>query len=734
MPNTVHIYRAKSGNYNVSFNHPICREGTIGKKIHRGLKVSDEQAAEERGQQIKELLALAESAPSLIPPRHLAEKQYFDVVVSAFYDCMNPEPVDYMAIRDKVMPIPKGLPRVQLVGTTGVGKSRLAQHLSQTTKENFPMRGAGRMTVADTEIIVEDADYEAVMTFYSENEIREVIRENIIEACEFAYANPSDTAKIAAKLLVDSDKRFRLNFVLGTVQTVPSKTSIEEEDVESEDLMDGAVESSVVTAAAKKFDSERVESYVARIVHIAEQGKKTAQEKTPLEDAAVIEEYWLNCIDEDETNSLVEDILAALTERLCSATGSTKWPVSHRVPKTKDRESFFTALLPFYHNHRKLFGSLVTPLVQGIRVRGRLYPPGLKTRPAVAWVLLDGQGLGHEQEYATKQSGTVPPEISGRFELADVICLVERSVPPMISGAPAPLLVSELVARGHIDKLLMVFTYFEDVAAPDLDKSGRKAKVLESVAGVIQSLDSLTKMQRVKLERELESKAFFLADLDKDSVSECTRGTRQEFQKLCDRLTTHVPPTFLYRQPQYNEYRIAEAVSREISAFRKDWAPEALASYHWKIMQALTNWIGNAYSDGYPRQNLYPGQDLSRRVIAAISAELESPEDWAPNRPSDPNEESAILNAIRTQVSRRVDELCKRYVIQEARTPDWLPAYRDIFGFGTKKKRAMRVARILEDRAPLPEEGLGEFVKEIWGLVEEGIRAALDEHAALKSS
>jgi hypothetical protein len=150
-------------------------------------------------------------------------------------------------------------------------------------------------------------------------------------------------------------------------------------------------------------------------------------------------------------------------------------------------------------------------------------------------------------------------------------------------------------------------------------------------------------------------------------------------------------------------------------------------------MQALTNWIGNAFSDGYPRQNLYPGQDLARRIIAAISSELEKPERWTPDLPSDPNEESAILNAIRAKVSTRVDDLCRRYVIREARTPDWLPAYRDIFGFGTKRRRAMRIARILEDRAPLPEEGLGEFVKEIWGLILEGTRAALDENPAPKA-
>src|SRR5205823_11843905 len=93
MPNTAHIYRAKSGNWNISFNHPICREGTIGKKIHRGLRVTDEQEAQRRRDEINELLALAERGPSVIPSRNAAEKQYTDVVVSAFYDCLNPEPV-----------------------------------------------------------------------------------------------------------------------------------------------------------------------------------------------------------------------------------------------------------------------------------------------------------------------------------------------------------------------------------------------------------------------------------------------------------------------------------------------------------------------------------------------------------------------------------------------------------------------------------------------------------------
>jgi energy-coupling factor transporter ATP-binding protein EcfA2 len=115
-------------------------------------------------------------------------------------------------LREREMPLPprqgKGrkVPRVLIVGPTAAGKSRFTQHLLQTTRENFPMRGAGRTTVADTETIVDDVDYSAVVTFYAENEIREIIKENILEACAFAYREKEDKAKIASKLLVDSDK------------------------------------------------------------------------------------------------------------------------------------------------------------------------------------------------------------------------------------------------------------------------------------------------------------------------------------------------------------------------------------------------------------------------------------------------------------------------------------------------------------------------------------------------
>ena len=151
-------------------------------------------------------------------------------------------------------------------------------------------------------------------------------------------------------------------------------------------------------------------------------------------------------------------------------------------------------------------------------------------------------------------------------------------------------------------------------------------------------------------------------------------------------------------------------------------------------MEALTNWIGNAYSDGYPKRSLYPGQDLSRRLVSAVSTELENPKSWTPDRPESPEQESQILNAIRNKVGDRIDAYCRETVVQDPRTGSWLPAYENIFGRGTKVRRARRIARILEDQAQLPDEGLGKFTKDIWAIVEGDDRSKCAPRALSRGS
>jgi hypothetical protein len=721
MANSAHIYKSRSGNWNISFHHPICREGSIGKKIHRSLKVSDESGAQALGEQMNTLLALAET-PTLLPTRShaIAERKYARVIIDAFFDCMTPEPVDYFAQREREMPLPtregkRKVPHMLIVGPTGAGKSRFIQHLLQTTRENFPMRGAGRTTVADTEIIVDDVDYSAVVTFYSENEIREIIKENVLEACAFAYREEEDKAKIASKLLVDSDKRFRFNHVIG--EWMPNTPTMDDEDEFGDEEQESELDTDVSTPATWT----KLESCVAQVLSMTELALKTARHELQPEtgqDELVVEEYWLQYIEQDQLDALTEEILEELERRLCAATGQSSWPVTYRVADTSNKVEFFRRLRPFYQNNRKLFGALVTPLVQGIRVRGRFTPPFFAATKLPTWVLLDGQGVGHEQGGATKINRTVPPELAKKFSGADLICLVDRAVPAMTGDAP--ILLESLIVRGHQDRLAMIFTHFEDVAAPDLNSAGRKTKVLEGLSNAIQAIVSLPKAQRVLLERTAESKSYFLARMDQSEVK--LRSTQSEMKRICEHFERSIgetePPKF---RPLFNEYAIVNVLRGEIEAYRRDWSEAELASYNWKIMQALTNWIGHAYSDGYPKRNLYPGQDLSQRLVAAVSIELESPTSWEPYKPNSADEESRILNSIRREVGDRIDAYCREVLVRDPRTGFWLPAYENISGPGTKVRRARTVARILEDRAQLPDEGLGGFTKDIWHIVEEAI-------------
>lgn len=448
--------------------------------------------------------------------------------------------------------------------------------------------------------------------------------------------------------------------------------------------------------------------------HAQEQARQELKPDKP-EDEPSIQELWQLCLDRDQVDGLAEELFEELEKGLCAATGTDSWPLTYRIPSTNDKAEFFRRLCPFYQNHRTLFGTLVTPLAQGIRVRGRFAPEGTKKIEPV--VLLDGQGVGHEQGGPTKINRTIPPELTKKFSTADLICLVDRAMPAMTGDTP--LLLEHLIVRGHQQELALVFTHFEAVAAPDLGVAGRKAKVLEGVSNTIQAIGSLPKAERVILERSLETKAYFLGRLNEHELK---KATQADMARLRAHVQRSVGEPLIPRcQPVYNEYDIAKILDREILGYREAWSEDTLSEYHWKTIEALTNWIGNAYADGFPKRNLYPAQNLSQRLVGAVSIALEEPREWNPHAPDNPEEQSRLLNAIRSKVAGKIDTYCKEVLVRDPRTGHWLPAYQNISGYGTKVRRARTVARILEDRAELPNEGVGKFTKDIWHIVQETI-------------
>ena len=437
----------------------------------------------------------------------------------------------------------------------------------------------------------------------------------------------------------------------------------------------------------------RLEKCVDQIVVLGKGAVKRAQ-------SGSLETDLAQFVDAGEVDKIADEMIAEVEKRLCAATCTSSWPPSHKLPSSPDMAQFFSQLKPFYQNRRALFGKLVTPLVQGLRVQGRFYPSDWSGSKPRSWVFLDGQGVGHEQTRQTPHK-IVPPDLARKFSSADVICLVDKSMPAMVGDAP--ILLEHLLTRGYLERIALVFTHFEAVAAPDLDGRGRKAKVLEGVSNAIQGI-ALPKSQKVLLEQTAEGRSYFLTHLDKRQIKgEFTKGEiRRLLSDIGDRTMATLPNRTA--RPIYNRYDVAKIVSEVVQEYRNEWSENVLARYNYKIVEALTNWIGNLLAEGYWKRGLYPGQSLSQKLMARLSIALDDPEQWDP-APLDQKEQNSALNAVRTRVADDLDRYCRQLVVQDPRISRWLPAHRDIFGEGTQRRRARTVARILEDYAQLPGRG-----------------------------
>jgi hypothetical protein len=133
---------------------------------------------------------------------------------------------------------------------------------------------------------------------------------------------------------------------------------------------------------------------------------------------------------EEGFHELVQDVLEAVRSRFDLITAGDL----HRRPSgwpelwlfnCADREQFIRHIRWFSSNFWPQFGRLLTPLVDGIRVRGPLFPDFLEDQPQL--VLIDGQGLGHTPD----SSSSVTTHVTRRFGQVDVILLVDNAQQPM---------------------------------------------------------------------------------------------------------------------------------------------------------------------------------------------------------------------------------------------------------------------------------------------------------------
>lgn len=726
------------------FRHPVVltADGRQKLRVRRGLGTRDEAEAATLVAQLNEILS--DSTYWTLSARTRAASKFAESVVAAFYDHLAPESVDGWAERERLLPLPSkddGYARVHFVGTTGAGKTTVVRQLLGTDpiKERFPSTSAAKTTICDLEIIVGGNDFGAAVSFISREQTRHFIME-CVSAAVSAHLENSQESEIVRRFMEHSEQKFRLSYVLGSLNP---RTAVEEgeELLDDDDEEAPPEEKAEVTADEQQAFASKLNGFLDQLDDLAASSKEaflsaakdfnidpsrlTPQERDVLQD--LVEEELQN---NDQFHGLVDEILDEVESRFEFITcgklirNRDGWPTLWTF-RGNDREEFVRAVNRFSSNYAPNFGRLLTPLVEGIRVHGPFAPAWHEGEPPRI-VLMDGQGIGHTAD----STSSISTSITKRFQIADVIVLVDNAAQPM-QAAPVSVLRT-LVTSGHESKLVIAFTHFDEVKGDNL--IGTKAQKEHVVGSYFNAVQAVSKASGREAEHALKrlhpDRLVFLANIQNE-LPDKARFTRNEFSRMLQAIESSIqPPPPVQHRPVYDVANLVLSVQKATQEFHERWkaifgmgSRANAAPEHWTRIKALTRRVGLFKQDEY--DTLRPIADLILRLQERISAFLSEPLEWDPVLPNVGAEEIRIqaVDAIRREVTKRLHELSRRRMIDD-QLSGWVGAY-ELKGTGSTRVRAKDLSDLYESAAPIPNEMPGpdanEFLFELRELVAESV-------------
>lgn len=709
--------------------------------MRRGLGTNDEQAAEELVAQMNEILG--DGSWWNAAKRGEAITRFHKTIVDAFFDEIQAGRFSPETVREAEIPLPgseQGYSRVQLVGTTGAGKTSLVRQLigSDPDEDRFPSTAPAKTTIADLEVIQADGEFKAVVTFFSEFQIQAYVEECVVAASVAVFDGGSD-AKIAERLLNHSDQKFRLSYVLG----VWPDASPNEEEFSFDDAP--------LTATPEELGGgalyvERLQSFLTRIKSLAKAAEARLRSELGAEfenflknDRATVESWFEEFICEadskevEEFFDLTHDIMDEIKLRFDSIQEGalvrtrSEWPESWTFGR-EDRNEFIRQVRWFSSNYWPEFGRLLTPIVQGIRVKGPLFPSFDSVKPKL--VLIDGQGLGHTPDSST----SVPTDITRRFAFVDVILLVDNAQQPMLAASQSVLRI--VAASGYHHKLAVAFTHFDLIKGDNLRSlDDKRAHVMGSVIQAIASLRDIIGAPVARaVEQSLPNRCFMLGGIDRRNEklpakpAEFVRHQMLDLITLCEAAIEPIDPP--EAAPIYDPTGIGFAVREAVTKFIGPWiARLGLASYsgvpreHYNRIKALNRRIAGEMGVEY--DSLRPVADLVARLSESISLFLDKPITWT-RTPVDESEAEAAISQVRRNIAGNIHEIALRRLIEQ-HLSDWRTAH-EMKGRGSALNRSIAMKHIYETAAPLPDtvmtEQASRFVVDIRKLVEIAIKEA----------
>jgi hypothetical protein len=715
--------------WSVIFTHPM-RTGKDGRPLRTrgGLGTEDEALAASLMNQLNELLG--DESFWKISAREIASRKFDEKVVSLFYDDIEAKLEDPWSVRDTVIQLPganEGYTRVLFVGAIAAGKTTLLRQLigSHPERDRFPSTSPNRTTTFDIEIILSPGPYRGVVSFLPRDRVRLYVEECVADSISSAIEKKPDK-EILRKLLEHREQRVRLSYLLGAL---PSGSDISDEeddevvaapsefgqvDRESPDVID-------VNEAERKDFAVRLTDFLQRVKKVAEGLPKRLAEILGDDPANLNHEdreAFLQLLDEveflirkdDDAQSLIDDLLTEVESKFSVLDKGTyertksDWPRLWHF-ETNDRKEFIKTINRFSSNYAPNFGKLLAPLVQGLRVSGPFRPHWLPEEESMpGFVFIDGEGLGH----TSASAATLPTSITKRYDIADVILLVDGASQPMLSASQAVL--SSVIAGGHESKLAIVFTRFDQMKGDNLpDTTARKNQLTAALDNSINGVeDAIASNARKRLRRALDGRVHFVSSIDKE-LSEGARFTRKELGKLVAVFeSAKIPVAAPISMPVYDMANLVLIIKSATEHFHENWNARLGLAYktsvtpeHWAKVKALTRHIAYLNEDYYGE--LKPVADMIKLLSERIAKFIAKPRRWSPPHISLSEEaQQAAVNRVSQEFYSRLHTSISARLLYD-HINKWITAY-EHHGPGSTQPRARDIRFIYEVATPIPEE------------------------------
>ena len=639
---------------------------------------------------------------------------------------------DFLAQREHILPFPTpadGYTRVQFLGTTGAGKTTLVRQLIGTDPlvEHFPSTAPAKTTTCDLELIIAEGPFKAVVSFLPRNTIRAFVEE-CVTAAVLAHLEDRKPKDVVRKLLEHSEQRFRLSYILGKLPH--SQDRMFEEDNNKDAL-------GVNILQAQPQQIEKLQRYIQEIISIgnmvlqdmAEQSDASAHPLGKEEKSTFLEHFLGDRLHTYQVFlSLVADIMRTIESRFLLlseghlAYDEDGWP-SYWIYSSEDRGNFLLTVNQFCSNTPSQFGRLLTPLVQGLRVKGP-FQPSWREGPLPRLALIDGEGLGHTIDSAN----SLPTSKTAWFEHADAIVLVDNAQQPM-QAAPIEALRA-ITVNGHVAKLFVCFTHFESVDGDTFsEEQDRIDHVQNSLDNTISALGrEIGTYSSAALRNRLEDHVFFLSHMQQKTLPK--EVSTQLETLLHDFESLQQESTQVALQPVYEEKNIATFLRQAVFSFREAWqgrlglnAESTRHQEHWTRIKALAKRLAKLGMDEY--DTLRPVADLIREISEHSRQFLDRPQTWEFATYRSEEERQAAIDAIARDIYAQLHIIARQRIILDC-IPQWQKAYARS-GTGSAKVRADDIELIYRYAAPLPDElrddDIDAFCIEVTRLIQDAIHA-----------